>query len=194
MRGERILSHEGPDKAAVELVEALEGAGISCAIGGALALGFWAGPRGTIDVDLNVFVEEAEYERLLDILLEAGCSFHREKCLQDAEQGNAMILQKDGWPIDLFVPSIPFYSEAQRTVRRVRLREKDVPVLGPEALCVFKLLFFRRKDIVDLERLVALQGHKLDRAYIRGWIVDMLGEEDPRVGEWDRILRVHGPL
>ena len=44
-----------------------------------------------------------------------------------------------------------------------------------EAIAVFKLLFFRGKDRVDMERLVAVHP-ELDRAYIRGWIVKMMGE------------------
>jgi hypothetical protein len=43
------------------------------------------------------------------------------------------------------------------------------------------------RDIVDLERLVEVQGGGLDAAYVRRAIVDMLGEDDERVGRWDAI-------
>jgi hypothetical protein len=52
---------------------------------------------------------------------------------------------------------------------------------------VFKLLFFRGKDVVDLERLVAVRD-ELDRAYVRRWIVDMMGDADERVRRWDEIV------
>lgn len=29
---------------------------------------------------------------------------------------------------------------------------------------------------------------ELDRAYIRRWIVEMMGEDDPRVRRWDDIV------
>ena len=48
---------------------------------------------------------------------------------------------------------------------------------------LFKLLFFRGKDIVDLERLVATQQDRLDHAYVRRWIVEMMGEEDGYLAE-----------
>jgi hypothetical protein len=57
---------------------------------------------------------------------------------------------------------------------------------------VFKLLFFRSKDLADLERLVAVQGRDLDRGYVRRWMVDMMGEDDARVREWDRIVAAGG--
>ena len=60
--------------------------------------------------------------------------------------------------------------------------------LAPEAVCIFKLLFFRAKDMVDLERLVAVRGEELDHGYIRRWLVDMMGEKDDRVGRWDDIV------
>jgi hypothetical protein len=50
------------------------------------------------------------------------------------------------------------------------------------------LLFFRGKDIVDLERMVALSGPTLDRGYVRRWIVECVGEDDLRVRVWDRIV------
>jgi hypothetical protein len=41
--------------------------------------------------------------------------------------------------------------------------------------------------MVDVERLLALQGTNLDRSYIRHWLVDAVGEEDERVRAWDRL-------
>jgi hypothetical protein len=65
--------------------------------------------------------------------------------------------------------------------------------LSAESLCVFKLLFFRGKDVVDLERLVAVQGDALDGDYVRSRIVAMLDADDPRVTTWDRLWREHRP-
>ena len=60
--------------------------------------------------------------------------------------------------------------------------------LSAEGLTVFKLLFFRGKDIVDLERLIAVRGRKLNAAYVRSWLVKMMGEDDPRTQTWDRLV------
>jgi hypothetical protein len=51
---------------------------------------------------------------------------------------------------------------------------------------VRKLLFFRTKDVADLERLVAVCA-ALDREYVRRHVVAMMGEDDDRVRLWDRL-------
>jgi hypothetical protein len=78
------------------------------------------------------------------------------------------VAYRSGIRVDFFVPSIPFYDEAERTLCRVSFKDgRSVLVLSAEALSVFKLLFFRDKDLVDLRRLVARQGSALDHAYVR---------------------------
>jgi len=99
----------------------------------------------------------------------------------------------DGMRIDVFLPSIPFSSEAERT----RVRVTDTAgwsgwFLAAEAVVIFKLLFFRGKDLVDIERLVAVRP-ELDRPYVRRWMVEMMGEDDERVRKWDEIVKAFGP-
>lgn len=94
--------------------------------------------------------------------------------------------------VDVFVPSIPFSWEAERTRVRLAARDRAYWFLAPEALAVFKLFFFRGKDRVDLERFVAVRAEKLDHAYVRRWIADMMGEDDERVQLWDQMVERFG--
>ena len=59
-------------------------------------------------------------------------------------------------------------------------------VHSAEVLAVFKLLFFRAKDLVDVERMVQVRGPDLDRAFVRAALVEML-EWDERIKRWDEI-------
>ena len=61
--------------------------------------------------------------------------------------------------------------------------------LSAEATALFKLLFFRGKDQLDVEKLVAVHGEFLDKAYVRRWLVEMMGDGDERVVFWDRTVR-----
>ncbi len=65
-----------PERSAAEAARAiadlLEERGYEYAIGGALALGVAGVPRGTIDVDINVFVAQSEVEALVRTLTELG--------------------------------------------------------------------------------------------------------------------------
>jgi hypothetical protein len=47
---------------------------------------------------------------------------------------------------------------------------------------------FAREDLVDLERLVAIRPD-LDSAYVRRWVVEMMGDGDARVQRWDEITK-----
>jgi hypothetical protein len=40
----------------------------------------------------------------------------------------------------------------------------------------------------DVARRVAFLGEQLDRAYVRRWLVDTLGEGNPRVSRWDAMV------
>lgn len=105
---------------AVAVVEALEAAGVPCAVGGALALGVWGVPRGTTDVDVDAFVAEARYDEMLDALAAAGCSFDRATALRQAREGDTVVVRHGPWRVDVFVPTIPFYEAARQRVRRER--------------------------------------------------------------------------
>jgi hypothetical protein len=94
--------------------------------------------------------------------------------------------------VDVFLPSIPFAFEAERTRRRQTLEGEQIWVLSAEAIAIFKLLFFRPKDVIDLERLVAVQGTNIDVSYVRRHMVEMMGEDDERVRRWDALVEQHG--
>ena len=48
------------------------------------------------------------------------------------------------------------------------------------------------KDLLDLEKLVAVQRENLNAAYVRAQMVDMMGEADERVLEWDALVAEFG--
>lgn len=58
----------------------------------------------------------------------------------------------------------------------------------PSRTSVFKLPFFRPKDLLDVEKVVAVQGGALDRTYVRSWMVEMVGEGDDRVATLEAIV------
>lgn len=173
-------------EAAQRIADALEGAGLPYAIGGALALAIAGVPRGTADVDINVFVPEDRVPDAIAVLAKLGIEIPEAATTQARERG-MFAGRWDGMRIDVFLPSIEFAFEAERT--RVHIVDGAGWAgwfLSAEALAVFKLLFFRGKDLVDLERLVAVRP-ELDCGYVRRWIVDMMGEDDERTRRWDAI-------
>jgi hypothetical protein len=178
----------------VALAQALDEAGIPNALGGAIALAAWGIPRATVDVDINVFVEDEAMDRLFDVLESVlQTSVNRQQAMHEHRENGLIVLRSSGGlRVDVFTPSIEFSWEAAHTKQRQRILGADVWVLAPEALAVFKLMFFRSKDIADLERLVATQGQAMDLPLVRQRMADMMGEDDPRVTKWDELVRLFG--
>jgi hypothetical protein len=182
---------EGPVAAARLIIDALEAEGLPYALGGALAYSFWGVPRATVDIDLNVFIPLARLDALLRALARAGCRCDEAEARARALAGDVVQAELAGMRVDLFLPTIPLSdAAAKRTVLRP-LAGKATAILSAEDLILFKLLFNRPKDHEDVKRVVAIQGDLLDAAYIRAWLVDMVGEEDERVAFWERAWRTY---
>jgi hypothetical protein len=158
------------------------------AIGGALAYGLWAIPRATADVDVNVFVDDSALDRVLDALESVDIEVDRPRCIREAAARGMFVLQMGLYRIDVFTPSIDFSWEAERTRVEHIIDGDRIWFLSAEAIAIFKMLFFRPKDIVDLQRLIAVQAERLNRGYVRDWLVRMMGESDERVGKWDELV------
>ena len=174
-------------EAGIRIATALESHGVSYALGGALAYGQYGIPRATNDVDVNVFVDPASLQPVVAALRSLGIQVDEQTARREADAEGLFIVHLDGLRIDVFTPSIDFSWEAERTRVWHVVEGTGVWFLSAEALCVFKLLFFRGKDVVDLERLVAVRREAVDREYVRSKLVEMMGSDDPRVATWDRL-------
>jgi hypothetical protein len=171
------------------IADALEAAGLPYAVGGALALAVWGFPRATNDVDVDVFVGPENVGRVLDVLASAGCEVDRADAVARAASRGDFAVRAHGMRVDVFLPSIPLYDSARGRLRQAPLEGRPAWFLAPEDLAVFKLLFFRTKDVLDVERLVAFVGRDFDRGYVRRWLAQLVGEEDERVRRWDDLVR-----
>lgn len=175
-------------EAAQRIADALEESQLPYAIGGALALAIAGVPRGTADVDLNIFVPEQRVDEAITALVRLGVDIDTQTATEHSRTRGMFIGRWEGMRIDVFLPSIDFSWEAART--RVRVTDDSGWsgwFLSAESIAVFKLLFFRGKDVVDLQRLIAVRP-ELDRAYVRRWIVEMMGEDDERTRTWDQLV------
>lgn len=154
----------------------LESGGIPHAFGGAIALAYCTEePRGTRDIDINVWVPVASAADVLEAL-PPGVAY---------DDGDAESIERDGqarlwWddtPVDLFFSVHEFHTEAAGDIRSVRFEGQTIAVLGCEALAVFKALYNRTRDWADIEAMI--DASALDCERVHAWLVRLLGSDDP---------------
>lgn len=173
-----------PDKVIV-IHEALDEAKIPHALGGALALAYYAEPRATIDIDINVFVPTRRWRDVVDALGQVGV---------DASDLNPDSLERDGqcrlwWgdnAVDLFFAYDPIHSAMRKGARRVPFAGSAVPILGPEHLAVCKAMFDRSKDWLDIEQML-IATDDLDVSEIEQWLTRMVGADDSRTQRFNEL-------
>ncbi|HEV7918693.1 MAG TPA: hypothetical protein VGO97_03870 [Solirubrobacterales bacterium] len=165
--------------------DSLSRAGLPHAFGGAIALAYCTEePRGTRDLDVNIFADAAFAEKALRSLPD-------EVAVSDVD---IAITKRDGqtrvwWddtPIDVFLNNHPFHGEVAKGVRWVPLGGQDIPVLGCAALAVFKALFNRTKDWADIEAMAEAGGGDLRDA--QSWVAELLGPDDPIVAKLAELV------
>jgi hypothetical protein len=157
--------------------DALRAAGLPHAIGGAIALGYCTlEARGTQDVDINVFVTPSRAREVLAALPDGVRVTARD--LQVAERDGQVRLLWDATPIDVFFNVLPFHDEVERNIRQVSFGDRTIPVLDCTGLAVFKAMFARPRDWVDIEAMVEARSLDVDEAM--RWVREMVGD-DPRV-------------
>lgn len=183
----RSLISSAPEIAR-RLADLFEAERVPYAIGGALALGIWGFPRATNDVDMDLFVDIKTLPRILQMLQQNGFTLNIKQALHSSEDRGDFTAKYGNIRIDFFVPSIPFYQSVETRCRQAPLLHRHAWFLSPEDLTVFKLLFFRTKDILDVERLVAFCGEDFDIAYVTSWLENIVGVEDERYGRWKKVL------
>lgn len=166
------------------LHEALGGARIPHAIGGALALAYYAEPRTTIDVDLNVFVPAQDWPTVQSALEPLGVAVATD--VAALERDGQVRLWWDRNPVDLFFSYDPFHEEMRHNVRQVPFAGQSVPILAPEHLAVCKAVFDRPKDWIDIEQMI-VAADPFDLPEVETWLEAMVGERDPRLARLREI-------
>jgi hypothetical protein len=162
----------------VDIHAALDTAGVPHAFGGALALAWCtARARGTIDIDVNVFVPFAEAAGAL-AALPSGVAITKANRADIARDGQTRLWWQTT-PVDVFFNTTDFHVAAARRAHRQRFAGADVPFLSCRDLAVFKAFFDRTKDWADLEEMLA--AGVLDTDAVLGTLVRYLGGDDHRV-------------
>jgi hypothetical protein len=165
---------------------ALGDAALPHAFGGAIALAYCTQePRGTRDLDVNVFVG---IERADDVLgaMPDGVSIRRIDRTALHRDGQVRLMWEET-PVDLFLDTHAFHRRAAGDIIEVPFENAMIPVLGCETLLVFKAMFNRTRDWADIEAM--LDAGAVDGARALETLQSLLGADDPSVIRLRALLR-----
>jgi hypothetical protein len=158
--------------------DALDAASLPHAFGGAIALAYCTEePRGTRDIDVNIFVDSSEAAAALHAL-PAAVTIGDDDIATAGRDGQVRVWWEDT-PVDVFLDVHDFHRAIPSDVREVPFEGRTIPVLGCTALVVFKAMFNRTKDWADIEAVI--DAGALDLTDALGWLVRVLGPDDPAV-------------
>lgn len=172
--GERLLA----------VHDALTAAGRAHAFGGAIALAYCTGePRGTRDLDVNIFAAPAIARQVLaDLPPDVRVGEHD---IQAAEtEGQVRVWWQDT-PVDVFLDLHPFHAEIAAHTRMVPFEGREIPVLQCTDLAVFKALLDRTKDWADIEDMAA--AGTLDVRRVQSWLGQISGAGAPGIARLEKI-------
>jgi hypothetical protein len=160
----------------LDIHDALSRAKLPHAFGGAIALAYCTEePRGTRDLDVNVFVDPVRAKEVAVALPHAVTATDVDiRTLEN--EGQVRVWWQDT-PIDLFLDIHSFHDEVARGVRLMPFEGRTIPVLDCTALAVFKALFDRTKDWADIEEMAGAGALDLKRAAV--WVERLVGPESP---------------
>ncbi|MEQ8857950.1 MAG: nucleotidyl transferase AbiEii/AbiGii toxin family protein [Pseudomonadales bacterium] len=156
----------------------LVGAGLAHAFGGALALAWCTGrARGTIDIDVNVFVGS---ERAQAVLAALPATVARPASALDrlARDGQVRVWW-ERTPVDVFLDSTDYHRQVAERVRWETFMNRSLPFLSCHDLAVFKAFFNRARDWADLEEMLA--AGTIEPAAVAAVLIRYLGADDERV-------------
>ena len=160
------------------------------AFGGAIALAYCVEePRGTRDLDVNVFVDASDAARVLEALPD-GVRVTDVDVETVRDNGQTRLFW-DGVPVDIFLNNLPLHEEVANGVLWVPMGEEQIPVLDCASLVVFKSLFNRARDWGDIEEVALATPQDVDAA--AKTVAGLVGEDDPAYRRLDDIAAANPP-
>jgi hypothetical protein len=149
------------------------------AFGGALALAYYAEPRATIDIDLNLFVPAHEFPKVAARLTKLGVAADAPAVAELVQRDGQARVFWDHTPIDMFFAYDEFHDAARKGTQTLPFADTTIPILAAEHLTVCKVVFNRGRDWVDIEAIVSGDA-PIDVAEVLRWVARIAGDTDPR--------------
>jgi hypothetical protein len=168
----------------VALHHALDEADLPHAFGGALALAWCTQqPRGTADIDVNVFARPTSLGKVR-AALPPEVAWTAADTRQLKRDGQTR-LYWDSTPVDVFLNTTDYHESAVSRVSLEPFAGEMLPFLSCFDLAVFKAFFDRRRDWADLEDM--LTAGSIDVDAVVATLATYLGPDDDRITKLEEL-------
>jgi hypothetical protein len=150
----------------------LDEIGIEYMLVGGLAVGIWAEPRATVDIDFLVSIKSDDFALLSRKVKESGrfVFIHdRPMIFGRISFLRATLKSSPDVSIDFLFSDDEFKNEALRRKGTIKIIDFSVNITTPEDLIILKLLSGRPQDKLDVERIYNMQQENLDMEYMLRW-------------------------
>jgi len=167
--------------ALLKLAAALERQGIPYMVIGGLANVVWGEPRATLDVDVTVWVDEAN---LAGAVTDLTAAFRPlvEDPLEFLRETRVLPLESEaGVRIDVVFGLLPFERDAIARAVPIVVAGAPVRFCTAEDLILMKIVSTRAQDLADAEAVAARRFDLLDLGYLEPRIkelADLLGRSE----------------
>lgn len=169
---------------------ALKAQSLPHAFGGAIALAYCVEePRGTRDLDVNIFIASEKAAEVVAILPK-GVRVEEGDIEKIRREGQARLFW-EGVPIDVFLNNLPLHEEVATSVQWVEMGGAQIPVLDCASLVVFKSFFARTRDWGDIEEVALAAPGDVEAALKT--VAGLVGKDDPSYRKLAEIATVNQP-
>lgn len=155
-----------------ELCLFLDESAIEYMLVGGLAVGIWAEPRATVDIDFLVSISLSDFDNLRQRLAESNrFVFIHDKPMVFGKVSflRATLKSNIDVSVDFIFADDAFKNEALKRKEAVQLNGFSVKITSPEDMIILKLLSGREQDRLDAEKILEIQKGNLDMDYLQTW-------------------------
>ncbi len=174
--------------ALIEITTILDEMQVPYTLIGGLAVSLWGEPRATLDVDLSLWIEPANFETTVSALCARLAALPRNALAFATETRVLPVISAAGVRVDLVLAALDAERQAISRAMPKQVGGKTVMVSSVEDLVLMKLISEREKDLEDARRLLRRFRGSIDRAYLEPRLTE-LAEAFARPGIVDLFRR-----
>ena len=161
---------------------------VEYALIGGLSLAVHGNGRATEDADFLLHVPAIQLSRLLEAMIESGCTLDVTQAIRDWTEGGMLVITGPGGVhVDCLKAVIPVFHRILERARPEPFGEQTVRVADAEGLLLLKLIAFRPLDQEDIRGILAANADRLDLDWVRREVA-LAGLDAQRVADFESMV------